>query len=80
MDIAQTRSGIMISYGTVDAPSFVKWALKLPFEDQFDIYCVAQWGYVRERQRLVLSKKAILYWDEVIEGLDRSMPEASHRE
>lgn len=77
MDIARTRSGVMIKYGAIDAQSFVKWALSLPFEDQFDIYCLAQWSFVRGRRQSISDDVANLYWEEVVESLEKSMPKAS---
>tara|TARA_B100001094_G_C17511581_1_gene475858 strand:- start:41 stop:403 length:363 start_codon:yes stop_codon:yes gene_type:complete len=74
MIIARTRSGVGISFGSLDSESFLSWTLTLPFEDQFDIYCVSQWSYSRERQKTNPDKKALRHWQEVIEGLGKAMP------
>ena len=67
MDIVRTRSGVIITYGTTDVQSFVKWALT----------CVAQWSFVRGRRQSISDDDGTRFWEAIVEGLEESMLEAS---
>ena len=74
MIIARTRSGYPVRYGMGEsALKYGEGILLLPFPDQFDFFCVAQWSLARSRHREGSQSEAYIWWTSVVRLLERRL-------